>query len=68
MVFRSDDPDRDAERYMRAQEIWLARRPVCHCCEQNIQEESALHYVAVGVDVWLCENCISLNQEYIEED
>ena len=68
MLFMSDDPVRDAERYMNALDIRLARRPVCHCCGENIQEERALHYVARDVDVWLCDNCIDMKQEYIEVD
>lgn len=66
--FRSDDPAWDAERYIMAQEIRLARRPKCDCCENHIQEESALHYVTSEVDIWLCEDCISNNTEYIEVD
>ena len=58
MWFMSDDPARDAERYIDAREIRLARRPICHCCGENIQEERALHYMTNSVD----------ELEYIEED
>lgn len=68
MRFFSDDPARDAERYMDYLDARLAKRPVCHCCGENIQEEHALHYVASDVDIWLCEECIDRNQEYIEVD
>lgn len=68
MRYMSDDPALDAERYMMAQDIRLARRPQCDCCENHIQEDSALHYVTSEVDIWLCEDCISNNTEYIEVD
>lgn len=67
-VFRSDDPALDAERYMAAQDIRLARRPQCDCCGKNIQDGSALHYVTSKIDIWLCLDCIDDNTEYIEED
>ena len=67
-LYKSDDPVLDAERYTRAQDIRLARRPLCDCCENNIQEESALHYVTSKIDIWLCADCIDKNTEYIEED
>lgn len=67
-LYRSDDPERDAERYMMAQDILLARRPQCDCCGNHIQEDSALHYVTSKVDIWLCLECIEENTEYIEVD
>jgi hypothetical protein len=67
-LYLSEDPVMDAERYMMAQDIRLARRPVCDCCENHIQEESALHYVTRTVDIWLCEECVESNMEYIEVD
>lgn len=68
MLFYSDDPVRDAERYIAYQDAQLAKRPVCHCCGENIREERALHYTAISSDFWLCDNCIEMNQEYIEVD
>ena len=67
-MYRSDDPARDAERYMMAQDVRLARRPQCDCCENHIQEEMALHYVTSKVDIWLCLDCIEKSTEYIEVD
>lgn len=64
----SDDPDRDYERYMRAQDIRMARLPKCDCCDDPIQEETALHYVTKTIDIWLCERCVEKNTEYIEVD
>ena len=68
MMFLSDDPVRDAERYMEAQDILLARRPKCDCCGEHIQEETALHYVTRTADIWLCQECIENNTECIEVD
>ena len=68
LLIMTDDPERDADRYMRAQDEWLERRPKCDCCGEHIQEESALHYVTKTVDIWLCLECIDGNTEYIEVD
>lgn len=67
-LIRSDDPVRDAERYMEAQDILLARRPQCDCCGKHIQDEEALHYVTSKIDIWLCLECIEDNTELIEVD
>ena len=67
-LYMSDDPVLDAERYMMAQDIRLARRPKCDCCGEHIQEDTALHYVTSKVDIWLCLGCIEDNTEYIEVD
>lgn len=67
-MYLSDDPALDAERYMMAQDIRLARRPQCDCCGNHIQDETALHYVTSKVDIWLCLECIEDNTEYIEVD
>lgn len=67
-LYRSEDPVRDAERYMMAQDIQLAKRPKCHCCDKHIREESAFHYVTSKNDIWICQECIEDNTEYIEVD
>ena len=67
-LYMSDDPALDAERYMMAQDILLAKRPKCDCCDRHIQDDSALHYVTSKVDIWICPDCIEDNTEYIEVD
>ena len=67
-MFMSDDPALDAERYMRAQDIRLARRPMCFCCRRHIQDEEALHFQTRREDVWLCLECVEDKTEYIEVD
>ena len=64
----SEDPVLDAERYMNAQDIRLARRPICHCCKRHIQDEQALHYTTSKFELWLCLDCIEDEMEYIEVD
>lgn len=66
--YMSDDPARDAERYMAALDLLLARRPQCHCCEKHIQDDEALHYTPGGLDIWLCQECIGNHMELIEVD
>lgn len=67
-LYRSDDPALDAERYTMALDILLARRPQCHCCDKHIQDDEALHYKTSAFDIWLCQECIDDNTEYIEVD
>lgn len=67
-LYRSDDPVWDAERYMMAQDIRLARLPKCDCCDKHIQDKEALHYVTSKLDIWICPECIEEKMEYIEED
>ena len=68
LLIMTDDPERDADRYMAAQDLRLARRPICDCCGNHIQDDEALHYVTSKFDIWLCQNCIEDNTEYIEVD
>lgn len=63
-MFRSDDPARDAERYMAYLDAKLARRPKCDCCGEHIREDSALWYKGV----YICDSCVELNIQYIEEE
>ena len=67
-MFPSDDLDRDIERHLNARDIWLERRPKCHCCGKHIQDNEALHYTAREFEIWLCLNCVDENTEYIEVD
>lgn len=57
------DPVWDAEGYAEEQDRQTDRRPVCDCCGGPIQEDCALHYKGF----WLCGECVSNNEEYIEE-
>lgn len=63
-MYMSDDPARDAERYMADLDKKLAKRPVCDCCKRHIQDDLALHYG----DIWLCNSCRYDNEEFIEVD
>lgn len=67
-MYLSDDPAWDAERYMNALDIRLAKRPVCDCCGEHIQDDQALHYATSEIDIWICLECVENNTEYIEVD
>ena len=67
-LYMSDDPARDAERYMEAQDILLERRPKCHNCGKHIQDNEALHYTSKEFELWLCPECVEDKMEYIEVD
>jgi ribosomal protein L37AE/L43A len=64
MMYYSDDPARDAERYMADLDKKLERRPMCYHCGHHIQADSAFHYNGV----WLCDDCIDSLREEIEVD
>lgn len=57
MMFYSDDPVRDAERYDR----YLAKQeeelPQCHCCGDPIQDD---FYYEINGDA-ICEDCLQEN-------
>lgn len=65
-MYLSDNPALDEERYMRALDIKLARRPVCFNCRRHIQDEEALHFQTKHDDVWLCLDCVEEKTELIE--
>lgn len=48
----TDDPFRDADRYDRAQQAWLDRRPRCCRCEEPIQENI---YYNVHGKIYCCD-------------
>ena len=54
-IYRSDDPVADFNAWDAEQEAWLAKRPVCADCDQNIQDDTA--YYINGE--WICESCMS---------
>ena len=66
MFIMTNNPERDADRYMEAQDILLEMRPKCQCCGKHIQDNEALHYADNAIDIWLCLDCIEANMEYIE--
>lgn len=65
-MYLSDNPALDEERYMNALDLLLAKRPVCDCCGEHIQDEEALHYRTRELEIWLCQECVEDNTEYIE--
>ena len=67
-MYRSDNPASDADRYMEALDILMARRPKCDCCDRHIQKEEALHYKTRTLDIWVCPECVDEKMEYIEVD
>ena len=65
-MYLSDNPALDEERYMRALDIKLERRPLCCNCRRHIQDEEALHFQTKHDDVWLCLDCVEEKTELIE--
>lgn len=62
MEYVPDNYDRWQE-HDNEQEAWLQRRPVCVCCGEHIQEESA---VQIQGDFY-CDNCLDGMRVYIED-
>ena len=64
VLFYSDDPLADFDRYDEEQNKWLERRPVCVDCGEHIQDETA--YYINGE--WICEDCMdSYRKEVLPE-
>ena len=53
MIFRTNDPIRDAERWLYAQDKALEEMPTCCACGEHIQEEKAVCYEGQ----WYCRDC-----------
>lgn len=58
MLFRSDDPVRDAERHDRYQTRQQEKFPLCECCDQRIAEG---YYFTINGEI-LCLDCVT--EEY----
>lgn len=55
MLFRTDDPVADAERYASEQEAALELLPVCTICNEHIQD-----YFCYEInDEIICEHCMN---------
>ena len=67
MLFFSDDPVLDEERYTRALDMKLARRPKCSNCGHHIQDDEALHFIKKNVEIWLCLDCLDEKMELLED-
>lgn len=55
---RPDFENRDAE-----QELWLNRRPLCICCGEHIQDESAVQIAGS----YYCDRCLDDMRVYIDD-
>ena len=44
------------ERHERELERWLERRPMCSCCDNHIQEDTAVYINGE----WICDDCIAI--------
>lgn len=53
-MWRTDDPERDFDRWDQEQAEWLASRPVCSNCGRPIQDD---HYYLIG-DEPICPHCL----------
>ncbi len=61
-MFYTGDPEGDFERYSASQEALLLRMPVCACCMEHIQQETA-----VRMDGKLyCDRCLENKRESID--
>lgn len=64
MMYYSDDPVRDAERYMEDQERRSEQRPVCSDCGYTIYDD---HYYQINDEV-ICRRCLDHNYRKQVED
>lgn len=63
-MFYSNDPSLDLMRYTSAQERELRRLPKCSCCDERIQQETA---VCIN-DEYYCDGCLLDLRESIGDD
>ena len=55
MCFRTENPERDFDRWDAEQAIQLEMLPECCCCNEPIQQEDA---VCIN-DEWFCDSCLA---------
>ena len=53
MVFRTDDPHADFDRYDHKCSEWLKSRHKCSVCDKPIQDDYA-YYIH---EQWVCDEC-----------
>lgn len=54
MMYKTDNPVWDAERYMQECEESLNHLPTCENCGESIQQEDAVHIDGY----WYCDDCL----------
>ena len=67
VMYFTDDPVKDYDRYAEEQDKQLKKMPVCSYCDEHIQDE---HLYEINDEV-ICEECINQNfrknvEDYIE--
>lgn len=63
MLYYTDNPVADAERYYNEKEEELEKLPKCNECGKPIQEETC--YEIKGK--YICENCMEGHKKYTED-
>lgn len=56
----TNDPERDADRYSEEGEAWVASRPICSECGEQITDDEAYHIRKR----WYCRSCM---RDFLEE-
>ena len=56
------DPIVDFYRREAEHQRWLDQLPVCHHCDEPIQQETAVHIEGC----WYCDECLQDLREYTE--
>lgn len=66
----TDDPIRDFTNWDAENAKWLESRPMCACCGDKIQDDSAYKFdIQIGhriKEIWICNRCIISGREDIE--
>lgn len=61
MMFRTDNPDRDFDRWQAAQDAKLERQPKCDLCEEHIQDDC--YYEIEGSII--CPECMERSKKWL---
>lgn len=63
-MFYSDRPDFDLQMKEQFLEMRRMRKPKCACCDEHIQQESAVKINGY----FFCDRCLDEMREELEED
>lgn len=64
MIYRSSNLAHDIHCHLAAEDRWLRNHPICVCCGEHIQQETA-----VKIDgTWYCDECLESMREETGEN
>lgn len=62
-IYRSADLGADINGWLKEQDDWLAKRPVCDDCDHHIQDD---HYFEINGNI-ICPDCIEAYRKEVDD-